>query len=190
MSICQRVHRDLVTAYLEASRHRHLAVLERDLGALFQQLGQFVTGDRDRKVFERAIRITPERHFGRFIEHHLDQLVAPTEFVFVGDATQRAFQPQAVFVLLVVEQEVFAQHVVRERDRQQVARQRGQAAGDNQGIGVRQIQVQAVRPLHAAPAIFGVSDSGCNANDTAKGENSQLFLVHVESRCSLIQECI
>jgi len=43
--------------------------------------------------------------------------------VLVGDAAQRAFQTQAVFVLLVIEHDVFAQHVARERDAQEVARQ-------------------------------------------------------------------
>ena len=133
--IIERVDGHAVASDAQAAGHAHLRILQGDLARFFQQTRQLAARHGDGEMLERTVGVAPQGHFRRLVQHHAQQLVAPAQFMFVGDAAQAALEPQPVFALLVIEQEILAQHVARQRHRQQVARQGRQAFRADQRVG-------------------------------------------------------
>ncbi|MNN50841.1 hypothetical protein D3C81_1654470 [compost metagenome] len=135
VSIVQRIHGHLAAIDAQAAGHAHLRIFQGDLARFLQQTRELAARHGNRKVLERAVGVAPQGHFRRLVQHHAQQLVAPAQLMLISDAAQAALQAQPVFALLVIEQEILAQHVARQRHRQQVARQGRQAFRADQRVG-------------------------------------------------------
>nr|WP_267875239.1 hypothetical protein [Massilia sp. Dwa41.01b] len=178
IAVVEGVHRHLVGADRQFAGAAQLRVLQRHLAGFFQQARQVAARDSDGVMLEGAVRVAPEGHFRRLVEHHANQFVAPIELVFVGDAAQAALQAEPVFALFVVEDEVLAQHVARERDGEQVARQRRQAGRQDQRVGLRQIELEAVDPPEIIPAETAIGDERADAQHTGNQDLTDFSLIH------------
>ena len=177
----ERVGRDLRAADAHALDHRELVVLERDTAELLHRTRQGVARERHQPVARRPLGVGPERHLGRLVERGFEQLVGQRLVVLEGDALDRAAQAEPVFVLLVIEGEVFVEHLAQDRCLDHVARQLRERW--RRHIGIRPAEIDAERVDLAAEACpNGGGDDGADRHQRCHHTDADPDLVarHVE----------
>ncbi len=172
----ERIHRRARIA----QRVRHLGELRIAGGHgadRLQRLGQPVALHGQHPVAQLVVRAAPQHHAGGLIEHMLEDGLGQVELLLVRQAPQCAGHRQAVFVALVVGDEILGQHIAQQRHAQHIARQLRQALAVDQGIGQGQVQPDLARAqcMRAAERMPDQLDDG-SRTDHQRGRADGDFL--------------